>query len=72
MIIGSQAAALLDVFPVLRVLPDFLLPSRVQARKLHAVEKKLYLDHWLTAKRAIQDGTAKVRLILLFYSLLIP
>jgi cytochrome P450 len=44
---GSQTAALLDVFPVLRRLPDWAMPLRTYAKKLHERES------------AIKNGTAK-------------
>lgn len=55
----TGTAALIDFFPWLRRLPDFILPTQRRAKELHKVEKALYLDHWLTAKRAAQDGTIK-------------
>lgn len=53
----TGAAALIDFFPFLRYLPDFLLPARQRARDLHKREKELYVGHWLKAKESIQDGT---------------
>ncbi|KAK5652310.1 hypothetical protein OQA88_10660 [Cercophora sp. LCS_1] len=50
-------AALVDFFPLLRKLPEFLLPAVRKARELHRKEKKLYLDHWLKAKQDTLDGT---------------
>lgn len=50
-------AALVDFFPLLRKLPDFLLPAVRKARDLHKKEKKLYLDHWLKAKEDTLNGT---------------
>ncbi|KAF4428779.1 cytochrome P450 oxidoreductase [Fusarium acutatum] len=52
-------AALLDSFPVLRKLPDFLLPVQKKAKELHKKEKDLYLSHWLKAKQDIADGSIK-------------
>ncbi|KAF1944974.1 cytochrome P450 [Clathrospora elynae] len=57
-IIGKQTAALLDVFPVLRVLPDFALPLRKYAKKLHERESELYIGHYLKVKKAIKSGDA--------------
>ncbi|KAK5138503.1 hypothetical protein LTR08_000089 [Meristemomyces frigidus] len=51
----TGTAALIDVFPLLRVLPDF--PTQRRAREMHRKEKALYLGHWLRAKTAIADGT---------------
>ncbi|KAH7194512.1 cytochrome P450, partial [Fusarium oxysporum] len=52
-------AALLDSFPVLRKLPDFLLPVQRKAKELHKKEKDLYMSHWLKAKQDIADGSIK-------------
>lgn len=52
-------AALLDSFPILRRLPDFLLPAQRKAKELHKKEKDLYLSHWLKAKQDIAAGTIK-------------
>jgi hypothetical protein len=59
-IAGGQSTALLDVFPMLRHLPDFLLPLRRYAKKLHEKEHDLYVGHYLAAKRRLKEGKAKV------------
>jgi cytochrome P450 len=56
---GTQTAALLDLFPILRVLPDFVLPLRRYAKKLHEKESELYVGHWLNVKKAIKNNTAR-------------
>ncbi|KAI1500781.1 cytochrome P450 [Biscogniauxia marginata] len=56
---GSQTAALLDIFPILRYLPDALLPMRKYAKELHRKEYDLYVGHYLDAKRRLREGTAK-------------
>ncbi|KAI8932356.1 hypothetical protein NX059_010548 [Plenodomus lindquistii] len=53
---GAQTAALLDLFPVLRSLPDAFLPLRRYAKKLHEKESELYVGHWLRIKNAIKSG----------------
>ncbi|KAK4497142.1 hypothetical protein PRZ48_011592 [Zasmidium cellare] len=53
----TGTAALIDFFPILRRFPDWLLPTQKKAKELHRVERKLYLDHWLRAKKEIKDGT---------------
>ncbi|KAJ4340770.1 hypothetical protein N0V95_007412 [Ascochyta clinopodiicola] len=58
-ITGSQTAALLDVFPVLRKLPDWAVPLRQYARELHKKESNLYVGHWLNVKKAIKNGSAR-------------
>ncbi|KAM7182996.1 putative cytochrome P450 E-class, group I [Rhypophila sp. PSN 637] len=52
-------AALVDFFPILRYLPDFLLPVRRKAQALHKAEKELYLSHWLKAKEQTLNGNIK-------------
>ncbi|KAI1851131.1 hypothetical protein JX266_003796 [Neoarthrinium moseri] len=56
---GTQTAALLDVFPFLRYLPDALLPMRRYAKELHNKEYDLYVGHYLDTKKKLRDGRAK-------------
>lgn len=56
---GTQVAALLDLFPVLRRLPDFLLPSRKLGREIHKRELRLFMRHFLNARKQLNSGTAK-------------
>lgn len=58
-IIGTQTAALLDLFPILRSLPDLVLPLRRYAKELHKKESELYVGHWLDVKKAIKEKTAR-------------
>lgn len=53
----TGAAALIDFFPFLRQLPDFLLPTQKKAKELHKHEKALYRGHWLKAKKQTQENT---------------
>ena len=62
-VMRSSTAAFLDVFPLLRRLPDFMLPMQRYAKELHRKEKALYVGHWMDAKEKINKGTAMVRLI---------
>lgn len=55
----TGVAALLDAFPLLRKLPDAILPTQKKAKELHKAERELYLKHWLRAKNEIHDGTIK-------------
>jgi cytochrome P450 len=55
----TGTAAIIDFFPWLRYLPDFLLPTQRKAKELHRHEKALYLDHWLRAKEQIRQNTIK-------------
>ncbi|KAH8600034.1 cytochrome P450 [Bisporella sp. PMI_857] len=56
---ATTTAALLDVFPVLKVLPDFMIPLRAYSKELHKKEKELYVGHWMNVKKAIKAGNAK-------------
>ncbi|KAI8948568.1 cytochrome P450 [Xylaria longipes] len=55
----TGTAAFADFFPLLRYLPDFMIPTKARAKALHLKEKKMYLDLWLEAKRSIEAGTCK-------------
>lgn len=57
---GGSVAAVLDVYPIFRKLPGFLLPSLRYAQELHRREKELYLEHWMGAKERSLKGTSKV------------
>ncbi|KAI0390715.1 cytochrome P450 [Xylariaceae sp. FL0594] len=56
---GSQSAALLNVYPILRRLPDLFLPMRRYAKQLRQKEYDLFVGHYLTAKTKLKKGTAK-------------
>ncbi|KAH8886004.1 cytochrome P450 [Thozetella sp. PMI_491] len=58
-LVASQTAALLDLYPILRRLPNLLLPERQHAQGLFKEEKELYLEHWMAAKRKAENGTLK-------------
>ena len=53
-------AALLDLMPVLRRLPDSLLPIKSEGKRLHKKELNLFRGHYLKTKQGLRDGTAKV------------
>lgn len=55
----TGVAAILDSFPILRMLPDFILPLKKTAKMLHKEEKALYLSHWLKVKEEVENGTVK-------------
>lgn len=55
----TRAAALIDLFPVLRLLPHFVLPTQKKARELHKIEKQLYLRHRMKCKTSMKSGTAQ-------------
>ncbi|TFB01701.1 Cytochrome P450 monooxygenase yanC [Trichoderma ghanense] len=56
-----QSAALLDLYPIARVLPDFLLPVRRMGREYHKREMKLFMKHFINARTQLKSGTAKAR-----------
>lgn len=55
----TGTAALIDFFPWLRKLPDFVLTAQKKAKEMHKKEKALYRSHWLKAKDEVQRGTIK-------------
>lgn len=59
-VMRSGTAAFLDVFPILRKLPEFMLPLQRYAKQLHKKEKALYVGHWMDTKEKIHKGTAMV------------
>lgn len=61
-VMGTASAAFLDLFPVLRRLPDFMLPARAHAKELHKQERVLFYERYQTTKDKIRKGTAMVRL----------
>lgn len=58
-VLASTSAALTDVFPLLRHLPDALLPMRRYAHALHKEELALWMGHWLGFKDRLRAGQAK-------------
>ncbi len=53
-------AALLDVFPILRLLPEFLLPEIKKAKALFIRTKSFLVTQLLDVKRRMKEGTALV------------
>ncbi|KAI1771735.1 cytochrome P450 [Hypoxylon cercidicola] len=58
-LIGSRTAALLDLMPILRRLPEQVLPIKREAREVHEKELKLFRGYYLRAKQGLHDGTTK-------------
>jgi hypothetical protein len=48
-----------DFFPILQALPDFLMPMKAFATAIYDDQTDLYVGHWLEVKRAMQAGTSK-------------
>ncbi|ODV94023.1 hypothetical protein PACTADRAFT_3984 [Pachysolen tannophilus NRRL Y-2460] len=55
--VASQIShSLMDYFPILRYVPDFLNPSARQAKELHKEEKALYMSYMVNCREAIKEG----------------
>ena len=50
-----------DLVPVLRRIPDFLLPMKKEGREMHRRELSLFRGLFLKTKEGLKLGTAKVR-----------
>lgn len=59
-VLGSSNGAILELYPLARKLPDFVLPESRHAKKLHEKERSFVVGMWLNAKRAVLDGTSPV------------
>ncbi|CAD0083894.1 unnamed protein product [Aureobasidium vineae] len=55
----TGTAALLDSFPLLRKLPDWVFPLQARAKQSFKNERELYVGHWLTAKKAVKTSTIR-------------
>lgn len=55
----TSVAAVVDFFPILQSLPDFLMPLKAFATQVYEDSTELYVGHWLEVKSAIQAGTSK-------------
>lgn len=58
-LLGNATAAIVDFYPILRSLPDILLPLRRYAKKVHEAELALYSSHWFDVKDRIRKKTAQ-------------
>ena len=57
-LIQSNAAALLEVFPLLRLLPDALMSTKKSAKASHPKEMQLFGSLWQNIKHATENGEA--------------
>jgi len=57
--IQGTGAAVLEVWPLLRWLPDFLAPDKKRAKELHKKELKMYKGHRLDAKEKRRQGALR-------------
>lgn len=58
---STTTAALFDGFPIIRHLPDLIVPVKKRALQTHSTDKAFHLKGWMEVKKRIRDGTAKVR-----------
>ncbi|KAH7383957.1 putative cytochrome P450 [Pyrenochaeta sp. MPI-SDFR-AT-0127] len=54
-----DTAAMLDLLPILRQLPDILLPIKKEGKKIHQNERKLFRNYYLETKEQLKVGRAK-------------
>jgi hypothetical protein len=59
-LVSSAPGPLLDLYPALRLLPDFMIPIRKKGHDLHMMEKKMYIDHYLAMKTKVKSGKPMV------------
>ena len=59
-VLGTETAALVDIFPFLRYLPDWLMPMVRHGKELHQKEFDLFVEHYRDTKRRLREGKAKV------------
>lgn len=56
-VLTTGAAAVLDAFPIVRYLPDWLLPIKAQAYEALQLGDKFHMSNWQNVKRNIADET---------------
>ena len=59
-LVGAATAQALDLFPLLRRLPEVMLPSLVQAKILAKKELKMYMGNFTKTKERISSGISHV------------
>lgn len=52
--------ALFDIFPVMRYLPDFVVPIKRTAKELFKGESAMFKKHYLKTREQLNSDTAKV------------
>jgi cytochrome P450 len=55
--LGTAAAALLDAFPILRFLPEALLPVKGRVRRALQMGHEVHMENWYAVKGDIEKGT---------------
>ncbi|KAH0366556.1 cytochrome P450, partial [Aureobasidium melanogenum] len=55
--LGTTAAALLDAFPIMRFLPDALLPVKDKIHRALQMGHDVHMENWYAVKENIKNGT---------------
>ncbi|KAI1170039.1 cytochrome P450 [Nemania sp. FL0916] len=55
----APTAAILEAFPVLRLLPDIFWPARKLAKRVHIEEHNLFLEQYMSTRQRLKDGVSK-------------
>ncbi|KAI4743352.1 cytochrome P450 [Aureobasidium sp. EXF-12298] len=55
--LGTTAAALLDAFPIMRFLPDALLPVKDRVHRALQMGHDVHMENWYAVKENIKSGT---------------
>ncbi|KAH0219980.1 cytochrome P450, partial [Aureobasidium melanogenum] len=55
--LGTTAAALLDAFPIMRFLPDSLLPIKNRVHRALQMGHDVHMENWYAVKEKIKNGT---------------
>ncbi|KAG9526284.1 cytochrome P450, partial [Aureobasidium melanogenum] len=55
--LGTTAAALLDAFPIMRFLPDSLLPVKKRVHRALHMGHDVHMENWYAVKENIKNGT---------------
>lgn len=59
-LVTAGTAQLMDLYPILRNLPAFLIPEYRDAKRLSEKECALYMMNWMATKSKIIKGTCHV------------
>lgn len=57
---SSPLGMMLDMFPLLQSLPDWMMPLRKEAEDFHREEKKMHTENFTNTKDALAKGKALV------------
>lgn len=56
--VSQPGTFLVDTYPILDCLPDFVSPWRVRAKKMHELEKAMWQVLWNPLKKKLHEGDA--------------